>query len=100
MLSHTVSAIPLVSIHTIVPCGLQRIIIEKTCLEIVTPTVSWLDRTLSKANQPLICVSALKSQYCMNSLYNSPLTVLSTHRVCVLWNSSFVFTGFTHPSTS
>ena len=66
--------------------GIFRNIMIKTLPSLVTPTV-WLNRNAGKAspwanpNMPV--------HWNLNSLYSSPLTVLSMHRVCILWNSSY-----------
>ena len=52
-------------------------------IEVVTPTTDWHDWKCREKPTPTWwqCIN-------LNSVQHSPLTVFSTHRVCVLWNSS------------
>ena len=86
LLSHTQSAIPLVSIHTVVPQGFSGIYGKSLAyiLEIVTPTVR-LDTNASPTWWQCFEIAVL------NSLYSTVHWQCSAHTeyVHALWNYSF-----------
>ena len=99
LLSCTESGIPFVPIHAIVPQRssgtFQNIMVKKNSPSFrdchthwqLGHCLAWLDRNTRKPNTMAVhdwnCYTELSVQLCS-------LTVLSGHRVCVLWNSSLL----------